>query len=81
MTPDPDSIGHIMGHESGHFLGLFHTQEIIGFTDQIDDTMGGLNGSDNLMFPTVTSEPARLTDGQAWVLHRSPIIVAEEDQQ
>ena len=37
----------------------------------IDDTGQNFAGSDNLM-PTVTSEPASLSDGQARVLHRSP---------
>ncbi len=70
----PDSIGHVMGHETGHFLGLYHTQEVTGVTDQIDDTPAGRDGASNLMFPTVTSEPAELSDGQAWVLHRSPAV-------
>lgn len=79
LQPDPDSIGHIMGHETGHFLGLFHTQEFAqGITDQIDDTATGFNNADNLMFPTVTPEEAHLSDGQAWVLHRSPVVVSED---
>ena len=49
-----------MGHETGHFLGLFHTQEFAqGITDQIDDTATGFNNADNLMFPTVTPEEAQ----------------------
>ena len=28
-----------MAHETGHYLGLFHTRELIeGVTDQLDDT-------------------------------------------
>ncbi|MEE2786570.1 MAG: hypothetical protein VX589_04460 [Myxococcota bacterium] len=80
MAPRPSEIGHIMGHEAGHFLGLYHTQEFIGYTDMIDDTAQSFAGADNLMFPTVTSEPASLSDGQAWVLHRSPIIKPVEDR-
>ncbi|MGC6415630.1 MAG: hypothetical protein ACON3Z_00790 [Bradymonadia bacterium] len=75
LSSTPGELGHVMAHETGHYLGLFHTQELVaGVTDQIEDTEPGFQGVDNLMFPTVTSAPASLTDGQAWVIYRNPVI-------
>ena len=78
LDPHPDSIGHVMAHETGHYLGLFHTIEVTGAVDQIDDTAEGRDGDDNLMFPTVTREEAHFSDGQGWVLHRNASVVAVE---
>lgn len=36
----------VLAHELGHHLGLYHTVEVDGLTDQLDDT-----GPDNLMNP------------------------------
>lgn len=77
LDPDPDAIGHIMGHESGHYLGLFHTIEFIGLQDQIDDTSPSQRDQSNLMFPTVTSGEASLSPGQGWVLHHNASVIAE----
>jgi hypothetical protein len=75
----PGEIGHIMGHETGHYLGLYHTQEFIGFTDQIDDTPAGQGGNTNLMYPTVTAGEAALSAGQGWVLLRNASIYETEE--
>lgn len=80
LDPDPDAIGHIMAHETGHYLGLFHTIEVTGAVDQIDDTGEGRDGDDNLMFPTVTRDEAHLSDGQGWVLHRNASIRPTDPQ-
>jgi hypothetical protein len=76
LDPDPRAIGHIMAHETGHFLGLFHTREITGHTDPIEDTPE--NAQDNLMYPTVTQGDAHLTEGQGFVLRHSPAVVTTE---
>ena len=67
-----------MGHESGHFLGLFHSVEFIGETDQISDTPTNTRDHSNLMFPTVTNGEAAISPGQGWVLHKNASVIAEE---
>lgn len=78
LMESPEAIGHIMGHESGHFLGLFHSIEFFGQTDQIADTPTSPGDQSNLMFPTVTAGEAMLSPGQGWVLHKNASVIAEE---
>jgi hypothetical protein len=50
---DPKILAHVMAHEGGHWLGLFHTSEITGTADQLDDTPDGMAGNTFLMYPAV----------------------------
>ncbi len=62
---DPEIIGHVMAHEGGHWLGLFHTSEITGTEDQHPETPGGMAGNTHLMYPAVgggtTISPSQAT--------------------
>jgi hypothetical protein len=50
---NPQTIAHVMAHEGGHWLGLFHTSEVTGTEDQHPETPGGQAGNMFLMYPAV----------------------------
>lgn len=85
----PETISLIMAHESGHFLGLFHTTEKDGASfDPLDDTdecaesdgkadpadCAG-KGYENVMFwqPTA-ADSSDMTGDQGWVVRRSAAV-------
>lgn len=63
-------IGEVMAHESGHFLGLFHTLEQDGSRDALDDTD---TSRDNLMFWSASGGQT-LTYGQGYVMRNHPVV-------
>lgn len=84
-----NAAGHVLAHESGHFLGLYHVTESDrpcgagetppgcapwGGTDVIDDTSRG--DTTNLMHWSIVGSGTntRITAGQGFVLLRSPIV-------
>ena len=79
LDPNPQAIGHIMGHETGHFLGLFHTSEALipGVNDPIPDTPEGQASNTNLMYPTVTDGEASMTEGQGTVLYHNATLTTD----
>ncbi len=50
---DANVLAHVMAHEGGHWLGLFHTSEVIGTADQHPETPEGQGGNTYLMYPAV----------------------------
>ena len=70
---DPNVLAHVMAHEGGHFLGLFHVIEMIGGEDPLDDTPNGSDANTNLMYPAVGGGTT-LTAEQTRVVHNHPEV-------
>ncbi|MCA9562870.1 MAG: hypothetical protein KC561_05235 [Myxococcales bacterium] len=80
LAATSSDLAHVMGHEGGHYLGLFHTVEFFGKEDPLPDTPNG-NDRNNLMYPTVGGDSS-LTAEQAAVFHGNPGIELDaEDSQ
>lgn len=65
-------IGTTIAHESGHFLGLFHSTESDGGHDALTDTNEHDPG--NLMYWTSSAQGTSLTGGQGLVMQRNPLV-------
>lgn len=75
---DAAALSVVMAHETGHFLGLYHTREnnLFGgpaIHDVISDTPEGEGARDNLMYFN-PGTATRLTDGQGFVMRTSPWV-------
>lgn len=78
LTPimgDAAILAHVMAHEGGHWLGLFHTSEIIGTEDQMPDTPSGQQGNTFLMYPAVGGGTT-ISTNQAAVIRQHPEVTA-----
>lgn len=84
LGSDNGQLGQTMAHEIGHFLALRHTTEHYGSAhDPISDTAECLfpdlqyicDDATNFMFAySLGSDQRETTDGQAFVIRRSPLV-------
>ena len=88
IESDPVLTAKIIGHELGHYLGLWHTTERDGSShDPLSDTSectddggdGVMNsddcsskGADNAMFWTANDTTSSFSSDQGWVMERNP---------
>jgi hypothetical protein len=73
---DSGVLAHVMAHEGGHWLGLFHTSEVIGTEDQMPDTPAGQAGNTYLMYPAVGGGTT-VTESQAAVMRRHMEVIGQ----
>jgi len=74
--------GNFIAHEVGHYLGLFHTTEVVGqdIEPLLDtpicspaDFPNNCPDEDNLMFPLARTLNIELSEGQKFVLRANPL--------
>jgi len=66
---DPETLGAVLAHELGHYLGLFHVIESDGRQDRLPDTSPDQS---NLMQAAPSPEALAITDGQRQAARRHP---------
>ncbi|NUN16109.1 MAG: hypothetical protein HUU55_20985 [Myxococcales bacterium] len=69
-------LGGTMAHETGHYLGLYHSTESSGAGDNIPDTE--LGDENNLMHWTSNAKGLKLSWGQGVVIQRNPMVVMDD---
>jgi hypothetical protein len=78
-------VGQVLAHEVGHYLGLFHTTEQGGISqDPLEDTPSCPSTQwdnparcpdiTNLMFPFAGNDHMTLTRDQGDVIHANPLV-------
>lgn len=71
---DADTLGAVIAHELGHWLGLFHVRELDGRADVLSDTSAD---ELNLMQVMPSPDALTLTDSQIHIARRH-IVFADE---
>jgi hypothetical protein len=80
FAQDPATTAVVMAHESGHFLGLYHTQEnrmMLGgaaIYDNIADTQDTEAGAGANLMNYAAGTTTSLSAGQGFVMRNNPLV-------
>ncbi len=80
FAQDPTTTAVVMAHESGHFLGLYHTQENrmmlggVGVYDNIADTPDTEAGAGANLMNYTAGTTISLSPGQGFVMRNNPLV-------